>query len=137
MRRLHGPDPIWPSCYSIVYIATHDPAVYRFPLAGNIALYTTLLCAYYVFDSSMSQKSRFKMQQQGEVTKRNAFPQLPWGTVENPKFIQTSRGSKLLIDGWWAYLRKPVRVVAPFQMAEQATHERSIVRTTRRTSSRA
>lgn len=73
-----------------------------------LLLYGTLLCAYYIFDTSMAQKSRFKMQQQGEVTKRNAFPQLPWSMVEDPKFIQTSHGNKLLIDGWWAYVRKPV-----------------------------
>ncbi|KAI0774786.1 ERG4/ERG24 ergosterol biosynthesis protein [Trametes elegans] len=93
--------------YSVVYMATHDPEKYRFSTPTYIALYTTLLCAYYVFDTSMSQKSRFKMQMQGVMTYRKAFPQLPWGTVKDPKYIQTAHGNRLLIDGWWAYSRKP------------------------------
>lgn len=40
----------------------------------------------------MSQKSRFKMQQMGITTYRKTFPQLPGGTLENPKFIQTAHG---------------------------------------------
>lgn len=30
-------------------MATHDPALYRFPLWADILLYTTLLTAYYVY----------------------------------------------------------------------------------------
>lgn len=63
---------------------------------------------FYSFDTSMAQKSHFKMQMDGDVQKRWTFPQLPWNTVQNPKYIQTEQGGKLLIDGWWAYLRKPV-----------------------------
>jgi hypothetical protein len=48
------------------------------------------------------------MQQDGNTRVRKTFPQLPGGTVKNPKFIQTKQGNKLLIDGWWAYARKPV-----------------------------
>lgn len=40
----------------------------------------------------MSQKSRFKMQTQGITKFRNTFPQLPWGTLKNPEFIQTAHG---------------------------------------------
>jgi delta24(24(1))-sterol reductase len=40
----------------------------------------------------MSQKSRFKMQTQGIHTFRNTFPQLPWGTIKNPTYIQTAHG---------------------------------------------
>ncbi|GAA97491.1 hypothetical protein E5Q_04169 [Mixia osmundae IAM 14324] len=92
---------------SILYMASNHPSKYTFPLWGNILLYTTILAAYYVFDTSMSQKSRFKMQQDGTYRPRNTFPQLPWGTLKDPKYIQTAYGSKLLIDGWWAYARKP------------------------------
>ena len=49
------------------------------------------------------------MELQNEFIPRAAFPQLPWRRVENPKYIQTKHGNKLLISGWWAYLRKPVR----------------------------
>lgn len=55
----------------------------------------------------MSQKSRFKMQTQGIFEYRKTFPQLPRGTLHNPKYIQTAHGNRLLIDGWWAYSRKP------------------------------
>lgn len=48
------------------------------------------------------------MQQDGNTRIRKTFPQLPGGTVENPKFIQTQHGNKLLVDGWWAWARKPV-----------------------------
>jgi len=40
----------------------------------------------------MSQKSRFKMQKQGVHTLRKTFPQLPWGVVQNPTYIQTAHG---------------------------------------------
>lgn len=44
------------------------------------------------WDTSMSQKSRFKMQTQGIHTFRNTFPQLPGGTLKNPTYIQTAHG---------------------------------------------
>lgn len=47
------------------------------------------------------------MKQIGNYRKRYAFPQLPWSTLENPKFLKTANGGTLLIDGWWAYSRKP------------------------------
>ncbi|KAF8749322.1 ERG4 ERG24 ergosterol biosynthesis protein [Rhizoctonia solani] len=94
-------------CYSIVYMASHDPSTYRFSTPTYIALYCTLLTAYYIFDTSMSQKSRFKMQMQGTYEPRWTFPQLPWGTIENPTYIQTAHGNKLLTSGWWQFARKP------------------------------
>ena len=45
------------------------------------------------FDSSMSQKSRFRMQMQGTYKYRWTFPQLPWGTLKNPTYIQTAHVS--------------------------------------------
>ena len=30
-----------------------------------------------------------------------AIPQLPWGTLHNPKVISTKAGTKLLVDGWY------------------------------------
>ena len=88
-------------------MATRDPEMYRFPLWGNVLLYVTLLTAYYIFDTSMSQKSRFKMEQDGNTRVRKTFPSFSGGVVKNPKFIQTKQGNKLLIDGWWKYARKP------------------------------
>ncbi|CAL1715031.1 unnamed protein product [Somion occarium] len=93
--------------YSVVYMASHDPSKYRFSTTTYVALYATLLTSYYIWDTAMSQKSRFKMQTQGIFTYRKTFPQLPGGTVENPRYIQTAHGNRLLVDGWWRYSRKP------------------------------
>ncbi|KAF7370547.1 hypothetical protein MSAN_00686900 [Mycena sanguinolenta] len=93
--------------YSIVYMARQDPSKYRFSTLAYVFLFATLLTAYYIFDTSNSQKSRFKMQTQGIKTFRNTFPQLPWSIIENPTYIQTAHGNRLLTSGWWAYSRKP------------------------------
>jgi delta24(24(1))-sterol reductase len=79
---------------------------YEYGLAGQIAMYTTLLVCYYVFDCSMSQKSCFKLQQQGDYKPRGAFPVLPGAVVKNPTYIQTKHGNKLLTNGLWQYARK-------------------------------
>ena len=111
-------------------MSTHDPSKYQFSTPVYVLLFGTLLTAYYMcvflvhsnlltvsnsvqtnsWDTSMSQKSRFKMQTQGVFEYRKTFPQLPNGTIENPKFIQTAHGNRLLVDGWWAWSRKPVRL---------------------------
>ncbi|TFY77412.1 hypothetical protein EWM64_g6598 [Hericium alpestre] len=93
--------------YSVVYMASHEPSEYRFSTPAYIALYMTLITAYYVWDTAMSQKSRFKMQTQGNFKYRWTFPQLPWGTIKNPEYIQTAHGNRLLVSGWWRYSRKP------------------------------
>lgn len=38
-------------CYSIIYMASHDPSKYQFSTPAYIALYATLLTAYYMFVS--------------------------------------------------------------------------------------
>jgi len=81
-------------------------ASYEFPVVGSIAALATLLAAYWVFDSAMAQKSIFKMQQQGEYKIRYAFPVLPGIVIQDPSYIQTKHGNKLLTDGWWQYARK-------------------------------
>jgi delta24(24(1))-sterol reductase len=72
-----------------------------------LILFIILILAYYVWDSSLSQKIRFRMQQQGIYITRNAFPQVPWNVIKNPKYLKTACGSPLLIDGYWKYCRKP------------------------------
>jgi len=93
--------------YSVVYMASHHPSKYQFSTSTYVIMFTTLLTAYYVWDTSMSQKSRFKMQTQGVFNYRKTFPQLPWGTIKNPTFVQTAHGNRLLTCGWWKYSRKP------------------------------
>ncbi|KAJ7247612.1 ergosterol biosynthesis ERG4/ERG24 [Mycena haematopus] len=83
------------------------PFKYRFSTPTYVFLFATLLTAYFIWDTSMSQKSRFKMQTQGITTFRNTFPQLPWSIIKNPTYIQTAHGNRLLTSGWWAYSRKP------------------------------
>jgi len=94
-------------CYSIVYMARNDPEKYRFSTPTYVALYVTLLLAYYTFDTAMAQKSRFRMQMQGIDSYRWTFPQMPWSTLKNPTYIQTEHGNRLLTSGFWAWARKP------------------------------
>ncbi|GLB41937.1 putative ERG4 ERG24 ergosterol biosynthesis protein [Lyophyllum shimeji] len=93
--------------YSVVYMASHDPETYRFSTLTYIIMYSILLTAYYIWDTSMSQKSRFKMQCQGITEFRKTFPQLPGCVVKNPTYIETAHGNRLLTSGWWKYSRKP------------------------------
>ena len=90
-------------CFQSFYILKNN---IQFPLTYMLPLLFVLLFAYYVWDTANSQKNRFRMQQRGTFIKRKAFPQLPWGTLKNPKYIKTASGSMLLTDGWYRYARK-------------------------------
>lgn len=73
-----------------------------------VILFIVLFFAYYIWDSAQAQKNRFRMQQRGTyVPRKAAFPQVPWNTLTNPKYLTTKCGSTLLIDGWWQFCRKP------------------------------
>lgn len=52
-------------------------------------LIVVLLLAYYVWDTAQSQKNRFRMKLRGTYIPRYSFPQLPWGTLEDPKYLKT------------------------------------------------
>jgi Delta24(24(1))-sterol reductase len=90
-------------CFQSFYILKNNV---QLPLAYMLPLLLVLLVAYYVWDTANSQKNRFRMQQRGTFVKRKAFPQLPWGTLKNPKYIKTASGSMLLTDGWYRHTRK-------------------------------
>lgn len=93
-------------CYSSIYILKMGTQINHPPLY-TIALIVILLFTYYVWDTSQSQRNRFRMMLNGSFIPRNTFPQLPWGTLpSNAKHLDTKAGSKLLIDGWWRYARK-------------------------------
>lgn len=92
-------------CSSSVFILKH-PQYTDLPIPLLVIMYVLLFTAYYVWDTSQSQRNRFRMQLRGTYVKRYAFPQLPWGTLKNPKSLKTKCGSTLLVDGWWGYARK-------------------------------
>jgi delta24(24(1))-sterol reductase len=79
-------------------------------------MFFTLFAAYYVWDTSQSQKARFRLQLRGTYKPRWTFPQLPWGTLTNPEYIVSKDGSTLLTDGWFKYARK-IYYFADFIMA--------------------
>lgn len=85
------------------YILKNNP---QYPFIYSVILFVVLFSAYYVWDTSQSQKNRFRMQLKGTYVPRKAFPQLPWGTLKKPQYLQTKNGGTLLIDGWWRYARK-------------------------------
>ena len=91
-------------CFNSMYIASRPPFEHSIPY--TVFCFALLIGAYYVWDTAQSQRNRFRMQLNGSYVKRRAFPQLPWGTLENPRNLDTKAGSKLLVDGWWKYARK-------------------------------
>ncbi|KAG2365024.1 ergosterol biosynthesis ERG4/ERG24 family-domain-containing protein [Suillus spraguei] len=72
--------------YTLVCMASHDPSNYQFSTPTYVIIFAVLLMAYYIWDTSLTQKR---------------------GTLKKPEFIQTAHGSSLLISGWWRYSRKP------------------------------
>ena len=94
-------------CFSSMYIASTNPSHFEHSILYTGFCFALLFGAYYVWDTTQSQRNRFRMQLNGSYVKRKAFPQLPWGTLKKPRYLDTRAGSKLLIDGWWRYARKP------------------------------
>lgn len=87
-------------CHCTLYLANHDPSVYRWNRYWLVLLYISYLFVYWIWDTTNSQKNNFRQQERGSFTKRKAFPQLPWQTVKNPKTIKTRTGDSILVDGW-------------------------------------
>ena len=92
-------------CFGAMYIASRPP--FEFSVPYTVFCFVLLFGAYYVWDTANSQRNRFRMQLNGAYVKRKAFPQLPWGTLKSPRYLDTDAGSRLLVDGWWRYARKP------------------------------
>ena len=87
-------------CHCTIFLANHAPSVYRWNRYALTALYLVYLFVYWVWDTTNSQKNRFRQQERGVKFTRKAFPQLPWQTVKNPKIIKTEDGGTILVDGW-------------------------------------
>ncbi|KAH9252216.1 hypothetical protein BASA81_009818 [Batrachochytrium salamandrivorans] len=100
-------------CFQSYFILRND-VWFENPIT-YVGMYVVLFVAYFVWDTAMSQKSRFKSKEK-YVPRWYAQPQLPFGTLENPEFIQTKTGSRLLVDGWFRYARK-IYYTADFTMA--------------------
>ena len=92
-------------CFNSMYIASRPP--FELSLPHTIFCFALLFGAYYVFDTANGQRNHFRMQINGTYVKRKTIPQLPWDTLKNPRYLDTAVGSKLLIDGWWRFVRKP------------------------------
>jgi delta24(24(1))-sterol reductase len=94
-------------CHCTLYLAQHHPDTYKWNKYALAALFVTYLFVYWVWDTTNSQKNRFKLAEKGKDPNRKAFPQLPWQHVENPHVIKTADGRyTILADGWYGKARK-------------------------------
>lgn len=94
-------------CAQSVFIWKHSGEVAaQISPAMATALLLVLCGAYYIWDTSQSQKNHFRLETSGVAITRWTFPYLPWQILRNPKHIVTARGTPLLTDGWWQYARK-------------------------------
>ncbi|XP_044719843.1 ergosterol biosynthesis ERG4/ERG24 family domain-containing protein [Hirsutella rhossiliensis] len=94
-------------CHCALYLANHDPAEYHWNPFALTALAVVYLFMYWMWDSANGQKNAFRHKEKGQLIKRNTFPQVPWQIIENPKTIKTDTGDHIMVDGWFAYIRKP------------------------------
>ncbi|KAM0518800.1 hypothetical protein ACHAP9_008886 [Verticillium nonalfalfae] len=97
-----------PMSYShcTIYLANHHPSEYKWNSVALVALYISYLFAYWIWDTTNSQKNGFRAEERGQLVSRKTFPQLPWQTVKNPKTITSDKGDVIMVDGWLGYARK-------------------------------
>jgi delta24(24(1))-sterol reductase len=93
-------------CHCTIYLANHAPSTYNWGPYVMVPLFVSYLFMYWIWDTTNSQKNRFRAQERGTLVERKTFPQLPWQTVKNPRTIKTKTGDSILVDGWYGYARK-------------------------------
>jgi len=93
-------------CHCTLYLANHAPSVYHTNPYVLAAMYVSYLFVYWVWDTTNSQKNRFRQTERGGYEPRKTFPQLPWQAVKNPRTIKTASGDSILVDGWYGKARK-------------------------------
>lgn len=94
-------------CHCALYLANHDPSEYHWNPFSLTLLAVVYLFMYWMWDSANGQKNAFRHKEKGQLIKRNTFPQVPWQSIENPKTIETDTGDHIMVDGWFAIIRKP------------------------------
>ena len=90
-------------CHCTIYLANHAPSTYRWNRVVLTLMYASYLFVYWIWDTAGSQKNRFRHMEHGAFMERKTFPQLPWGTLKDPKTIRTKAGDSLLVDGWCTF----------------------------------
>ena len=84
-------DLCWvPFTYSLQarYLVEHDPHLSAMALAGIVLLYA---CGFTIFRGANSQKDAFRRSPE---------------KFSHMRYLQTKRGTKLLLSGWWGLARK-------------------------------
>ena len=87
-------------CHCTIYLANQAPSVYMWNRMALLSLYVAYLFFYWIWDTANHQKNHFRQAEHGAYMYRNAFPQLPWQRIDNPKQIKTSTGDSIFMDGW-------------------------------------
>jgi len=94
-------------CYQPLFLAKHANLGLTLPPVPAELYYgvlsVLLVVAYCIWDQANYHKCYFKMEQHGEIMKRNLFP--TFSHVQDPKYIKCDKGL-LLIDGWYGCARK-------------------------------
>jgi len=91
-------------CFNSYYLLQQGPIEQS--TAYTILLFVLLIGAYYVWDTSQSQRHRFRMQQRGVFVQRKAFPQLPWGTLKEARHLKTATAARCSSTAGGRYARK-------------------------------
>ena len=118
-------------CHCALYLANHLDTItdWKYPAARTpllVLLFASYLFVYWIWDLAGSQKrrlqhamrsprflsstkldvDRFRAQQRNEPIIRKTFPQLPYATLVNPKYLTTPSGDTIIISGVYAWARK-------------------------------